>query len=243
MVAFMWKLGEQYVGIDNVITDWSILSYTGKWLDNQRPIYNDTSGRGPAKVRDDAGIVSELRELLDAADIVVAQNGKRFDLRKINARLLALGGRPYSPIRVVDTYQVAKSVAGFSSNKLAWLSGVLSPETPKLDHRKFPGLELWKECLKDNPVAWKEMKKYNIRDVVATEEVYLSLRPWMKNHPNIGAYLEGAIPICTACGSTHLQKRGTTVTQRGKYQQYHCQACGSWSRGKVNMINLKGQVV
>ena len=237
MEGYFWQLGEQYIGIDNVTQDWTILAYTAKWLDETRCIYNDTSGRGAKHVRNDKALVHELWKLLDEADIVVAQNGKRFDIRKVNARLLQLGCRPYSPIRVVDTYQVAKSVAGFSSNKLAWLSGVLSPDTPKLDHRKYPGIELWKACLQDSRLAWAEMKKYNIRDVVATEAVYLELRPWMKGHPNIGAYSDAGIPTCTNCGSTKLQARGTTVTQQGNYQRFQCQACGSWSRSKVNLLS------
>lgn len=48
----------------------------------------------------------------------------------------------------------------------------------KLKHKKFPGHELWKECLKGNKEAWNEMRKYNIHDVLATEELYNVLKQW-----------------------------------------------------------------
>jgi predicted RNA-binding Zn-ribbon protein involved in translation (DUF1610 family) len=151
--------------------------------------------------------------------------------------MLMHGLPPYSPVRVIDTLEVSKRHFAFTSNKLAWLSKYLT-DTPKSEHRKFPGFDLWSEVMKDNPKAWAEMKKYNIQDVIATEELYVKLRPWISNHPNLGAYSAGEEPRCPACGNTHLQARGVTVTQQGKYARYHCQDCGKWSRGKVMLLPL-----
>jgi hypothetical protein len=173
--------------------------------------------------------------LLDKADIVVAQNGKRFDIPRLNSRLIQSGYGPYSPVRVVDTLQVAKAQFGFTSNKLAWTSERLT-DAPKSKHKKFPGFELWEQCLKDNPAAWAEMKKYNIQDVVATEKLYKKLRPWINNHPNLGVYRSGDgkdLPhVCPSCASSNVVKWGAYATQQGSYQRYHCKECGGWSRGR-----------
>ena len=233
--AFVWGLFEQNVGLPQIKTEWTILSYAAKWLGKREIFYADTSGRGADLVRDDSVLMTGLWELLDEADIVVAQNGKKFDIKKINARLIMHGHGPYSPVRVVDTLLVARKYFSFTSNKLEWLSEKLT-DSPKSKHRKFPGFELWTECLKDNPKAWVEMRKYNIQDIRSTELVYLKQRPWIANHPNLGAYETGGEHSCPSCGSTNIMKNGFATLQQGRYQRFSCRDCGSQSRGKQSLI-------
>jgi predicted RNA-binding Zn-ribbon protein involved in translation (DUF1610 family) len=235
--AFVWGLWDQNVGLDFIKVDWSTLSFAAKWLDSKKIIYQDTGGRGKNKVRDDKPLMKTLWELLNEADIVVAQNGKKFDVRKVNARFIQHGIGPPSPYRVIDTMLVARKHFAFTSQKLAHTSTILT-DTPKDSHRKFPGFELWKECLADNPAAWAEMKKYNKQDVVATEKVYLKMRPWIDQHPNVGAYDPSDAHTCPKCGSDQLQRRGVSVTQQGQYPRMQCQNCGGWSRGKTALIPL-----
>jgi RNase_H superfamily len=234
--SYHWKIWDENIGIEQIDQDWTIMSYAAKWLGKNRVYYADTGGRGVEHVRDDSVLMPGLWKLLDDADVVVAQNGKRFDLKKINARLIQQGYGPYSPVRVVDTLQVAKSHFGFTSNKLAWTSRILTDE-PKSEHKEFPGFEMWKECLNDNPKAWAVMKKYNIKDIKATEKLYLKLRSWITNHPNVGAYVVGDMPVCRNCGGQHLQARGYAILQQGRYHRYQCQDCGAWNRGKTNLID------
>lgn len=235
--AWTWGIWDVNVGLEQIKTEWSILSYAAKWVGKREIIYQDTSGRGANKVRDDKKLMKGLWDLLHKADIVVAQNGQRFDVKKINARLIMHGFGPPSPSRIVDTLLVAKKYFGFTSNKLAWMSKYLT-DTKKSEHKKFPGFELWVECLKDNPKAWAEMRKYNIQDVVATEQLYKKQLPWIKGHPNMGAYNPSHEQKCTNCGSTNVTKYGYALLQQGKYQRFTCGDCGAWSRGKVNLISL-----
>lgn len=235
--AWTWGLWDQNVGVEQIQTEPSILSVAAKWLGSKQMIYADTSGRGKNKVRDDSRIMKGIWQLLDDADVVVAQNGKSFDLKRINSRLIQLDYGPYSPVRVVDTLLVAKSTFGFTSNKLAWMSKYLT-STKKQEHRAFPGFELWKECLNDNPKAWKVMREYNIADVLATEELYLRLRPWISNHPNLSVYVDDEDPICPKCeAEDSFQHRGFSFTNAGKYHRYLCTDCGGWSRGKTNLLS------
>jgi RNase P subunit RPR2 len=233
--AYVWGLWDQNIGVDFIKEEWSILSYAAKWLGEKKIYYGDTGGRGEKKVRDDKRLVGEIRDLLDSSDIVVAQNGKRFDIRKINARLIKHGYLPPAPYKVIDTLVVAKKYFAFTSQKLAWTSKHLTDE-PKEEHREFPGFELWKECLRDNPRAWAVMKRYNCRDITSTEKVYLKMRPWIESHPNLSIYSGGEKPACPKCDSKHVQARGRAVLQAGIYTRYQCQECGGWSRGRV-MVN------
>lgn len=230
--SYTWGLWDQNVGLNQIKTEWSVLSFGAKWLGTTKVIYEDTSGKGPSKVRDDRALMKSLWKLLDEADIVVSQNGRRFDVKKINARMVMQGLGPYSPIRHIDCLEAAKKYFAFTSNKLEWTSDYLTGQK-KLYHREFPGFELWKECLADNPKAWRAMQKYNKRDVIATEEYYIRIRPWIANHPNMGAYTDIVKHTCTKCASTNVQARGWVRLQQGKYQRFHCAHCGGWSRGKL----------
>lgn len=235
--SYHWALWDQNISLDQIKVEWSTLSFAAKWLGKKEIIYADTGGRGVSKVRDDKALVGQIWKLLDEADLVVAQNGRKFDIKKVNARLVMHGFGPYSPVRVIDTLEVARRYFGFTSNKLEWQSKHLT-DSPKQKHKKFPGFELWTECLKDNPAAWAEMRKYNIQDVRATEKLYLKQRPWIANHPNLAAFHDGPGVSCPKCDSTDLQKRGQAITTAGRYQQYQCKNCGGWARGKLLLTPL-----
>jgi hypothetical protein len=235
--SFTWGTWDQTVGLEQIKTEWSILSFAAKWLGEKNTVYFDTSGHGAKNVRDDSKLLVSLWSLLDEADIVIAQNGQAFDLKKINARMLMAGMKPYSPIRVIDTMLIAKKHFGFTSNKLAWLTKHLT-SNKKSEHKVFPGFELWTECLKDNPKAWAEMRKYNIQDVVSTEELYMTLRPWVEGHPNVAAFGTEEVLQCPKCGSKSVVKRGLTYTQTGEYVKFQCKACSGWSRSRYT-VNTK----
>ncbi len=231
--AFVWGLFDQNIGIDFIKNDWSILSYAAKWVGSKKIIYADTGGRGVRKVRDDKILMRPLWDLLDAADIVIGQNLRKFDAKKVNAKMIAHGLGPPSPYKVVDTLLVSRKHFAFTSNKLAFTSRLLT-DTPKDEHKRFAGFELWKECLADNPAAWREMKKYNKRDVVATEKLYLKLRPWIAGHPSVSVHEDPESPTCPHCDSSKMQRRGVSVLRAGgSYPRFQCQGCGAWSRGKT----------
>ena len=238
ILAYVWSLFKVNVGLNQIHTDWSILSFCAKDLDSTKVIYEDTGGRGASKVRDDRKLMKSLWKVLDDADIIIAQNGVSFDIKKINARLIELEMPPPSPYKVVDTMLEARKIARFTSNRHAWLSDVLT-DTPKSEHKKFPGFDLWTACLADEPAAWAEMKKYNIQDVKATEKVYLKLRPFIVGHPNLAAYNDEDITQCPKCASKSLQKRGKALTQTGEYTRYQCASCGGWARGRYTENSTK----
>jgi hypothetical protein len=239
--SYTWGIWEQNVGLDMIKTEWSILSFSWKWL-GEKVAFHCTGGRGAGKVRDDSVLMKELWSLLNEADLVIAQNGIKFDIKKVNARLIMHGFGPYSPVRVIDTLANAKRRFAFTSNKLEWQSKYLT-DSPKSKHKKFPGFELWQECLNDNPEAWKEMEKYNKQDVISTEKLYMRQRPWIPNHPNIGTFNILGDVQCPTCGAAEIIEAGARVLQNGSYRQYHCRSCGAWSRGKKMLAVIEARRV
>jgi hypothetical protein len=74
----------------------------------------------------------------------------------------------------IDTLRMSNSKYRFISHKLQYMSNKLC-EIKKQTHAKFPGISLWVEYEAKNPLAIAEMKKYNMADVEATEELFLKL--------------------------------------------------------------------
>lgn len=231
--SFHWRLWKENIGIDQINVDWSILSFSAKWLGDpkRKAVYYDTFDQ--PDMRDDFSVLRKLGELLDEADVVVAHNGLRFDLKKIRARMFTAGMQPFSPIRVIDTLVEAKKLFGFSSNKLAWIGALVG--IPKYEHKKFPGFSLWSEFLKRNPAAQKEMRKYNLIDTQVLEKVYVQMRPWIEVHPNVNVKDMDSKHDCPKCGRSDTQKRGIRTTQYGSYQRYQCNDCGGWSYDRQNL--------
>lgn len=226
-VALVWRFFKENISPKQVKEHGHIMSYAAKWLGDVAVFYEEN------RKDDDKHIVASLCRLLDQADIVVAHNGEEFDLKQIRARAVVNGIKPFSPVKIVDTYKIAKREFGFPSNSLEYLCDVLKLRHKKKSHKKFPGFELWLECLRQNDEAWDELRTYNVDDVLALEDLYEVFKPWATNHPNVAINVDTTEkPACPKCGSYHIQSRGVATTSSGIYPRYHCQNCGSWSRGR-----------
>lgn len=226
----VWSLWNNNLSLEQIESDWFIMSFCAKFLGERKVQYMDQSRVRP--VSNDKALLQALWNFLDECDIVIAHNGKKFDIKKINARLILEGFPPYSPVKIIDTMLEAKKIGAFTSNKLQYLTDKLTT-TKKRSHGKYPGWVLWNECLMGNKDAWKEMRLYNIDDVKSLEELYLVLRPWMTGHPNLGLFELTSRVVCRNCGSAHVHKRGVWRASTRTYQRYQCQGCGAWQRGSI----------
>lgn len=224
-IAYVWRFWKENVGAKQVLENGKMLSFAAKWLDDDKIYYQDTQHG------DEKHMLQILFQLLDEADIVVAHNGDKFDLPHIQGRGLVLGLKPPSPYKTVDTKKVAQYEFNFPSNSLEYLATVLELKNKKDGHKKFPGFELWIGVLANNPEAWEEMRDYNIQDILVLEELYLTMRPYMRRHPNVAVYVDEE-NVCPRCGEKdRLQRRGFAHTSTGRYQRYQCN-CGAWFRSR-----------
>ncbi|CAB4125068.1 Ribonuclease H-like domain containing protein [uncultured Caudovirales phage] len=236
ILAHVWGLWENNVGLNQIQSDWHILSWSAKWLSDSadKVMYQDQ--RGMKNIADDSKILKGIWNLLDEADIVITQNGKRFDQKKLNARFILSGFPPPSSYRHIDTQEIAKRHFAFTSNKLAYMTDKLCVTYKKLtNHGKFPGHELWNACLRDDIEAWEEMELYNKYDVLSLEELYHKLIVW-DNRINFNVYTDSLDVVCK-CGSKDFIKNGFSYTNTSKFQKYRCKSCGSECRDKKNLLS------
>lgn len=229
--AYVWGTFKQNVGLEQIKTDWSLMSFAAKPLNQPTVFYADVSKQ--RDLRDDKALLKSIHAILGETDFVIAHNGARFDLPKLRARMAMHRLPPLPPISVIDTLLLNRKAFGFTSHRLAFVSERFA-ETPKDDHAQFYGFKLWRECLAGNKAAWKECREYNITDVTALEETYRALNGWYEGAHNFGPYVtpKAGEHVCPSCGGTHVIRKGTRKTQVGIYPRFHCLDCGSWSRGR-----------
>jgi len=235
IIAHVWSLWENNVALNQIENDWSILSWSAKWLDDppNKIMYQDQ--RNAKNVSDDKKLLKKIWELLDEADIVITQNGIAFDQKKLNARFILNGIQKPSSYKHIDTKRIASKHFAFTSNKLEYMTDKLCKKYKKLKHKKFPGHEMWTECLKGNQKAWKCMEKYNKYDVLALEELYKVLIPW-DSTINFSLYYDDETVVCT-CGSKDFRNKGYAYTQTGKFRRYKCNSCGKETRSRENLFS------
>ena len=231
MKAFIWGRWNQNISLDQTISEWFMLCWSAKWLYSNEVISCRLTAE-EAVEENDFRIVKELWNLVNEADIVVAYNGKKADVKWMNTRFIIHKLNTPKPYFIVDPCEVAKKTFGFSSNKLDALAGYFG-----FNHKMETSFELWRDSVNGDEEALEYMSTYCSQDVKLLEEVYLIMRPWIAGHPNMGNMISSEIPICSTCASKHLEliKDKFYYTSVSKYELFRCKDCGSVSRGRVNL--------
>lgn len=188
-----------------------------KWLgDKETHLYSDWE-HGHVEM------LIAVHEMMSHADAIVTYNGDKYDLPKLQGEFLLNGLGPTPPCTSIDVLKAVKKF-GFFMNRLGFVGPLLSLGS-KIEHE---GFSLWSKVDNGDETAQKKMAKYCVQDVKLLEKLYLRVRPFIRNHPHMGKV--GANE-CGACGSTHVQSRGTRRTRAYKIQRLQCQDCGSWQDG------------
>jgi len=232
--AYVFKLWKENIPIDFVESAWFMLSWSAKWL-FEGDVYSQVLTSDEAVQEDDKRIIDGLWRFIDEADFLVGHNIRKFDVPKMNTRYIKWGLKPPSPYQQIDTLFEAKKNFYLESNKLDYIARFLGVPG-KLKHE---GASMWVKCLKGDETALKTMDEYNRQDIVTTEDVYLKLRPWIKNHPNLGLYYSDQFTRCRACGSVDLNfNTGKSYgTSLNKYTAIQCNHCGHWSRARSSELD------
>lgn len=233
MKAWVWKRWKENISLGQTIQEWFMLSWSAKWLGSNTTI-GSVLTPDEVDAEDDYRIVSELYHLLDRADIVIAHNGKRFDIPKINTRFIMNNLTPPCPYRQIDTLEVARKQFGFSSNSLDALATFFG-----FDNKDPHDFELWKNCMNGNKEALDRLLKYNKKDVEILEKIYIKLRPWIKGHPNLNVIEEREVcPYCSSKNYTDVKGK-YYITQHYKYPIFKCKDCGGVFRIKSKASSKK----
>jgi hypothetical protein len=227
-LAWIWGKYEQDA-LGEFIKERQIISFAWQWLHEDKVnvlALPDFPGykKDP---EDNKALIAELHKVLSKADVVVGHNIDSFDDPMSNTDFIVHGLNPIPPHRTVDTLKFCRTKFRFNSNKLDDLGQRLGLGR-KVKHW---GFDLWARCMRGDMKAWALMKRYNVGDVKLLKKVYLKVRPWMKNHPNVCA--PDKFPGCPICRSGRLVSQGSRIRAWGRAHSFQCKDCGKWSTGTI----------
>lgn len=232
MLVKVWQLrGNEYIEPSRIVEDWFVICWAGKWL-GEKEVMSDVVTPREARKRNDRRVVISLFKLLDEADLVIAHNGDKFDIAKLKTRFLKHNLKLPSPYLSIDTLKVARKEFRLTSNKLDYICRYLGIPA-KIE---TGGITLWDESEQGNEEALNKMDKYCKNDVKILEDVYLELRPYIRNHPNLALYMESEEEVCPNCGSTKLTKGYVMSTTNNQYECAKCE-CGAYVRFTKSILD------
>ena len=229
--ALVWGLWDQNINIEAILQDWHIISWSAKWLFEDN-LMSDVLTPKEAKNHDDERVVKSIWELLNQADIAVAHNGNRFDHKMLNTRFLYHNLPPLSHYKSIDTLAVAKNTFRFSSNRLDYINQYLG--IAEKSHAEF---DLWKRAFLGEKDALEKIREYNENDTFILEELFLKLRPYIKNFPNLNLYTEEETTVCRNCGCKDLKWGGYYYTNVSRYKGWRCNNCGAIGRDRYSDLS------
>lgn len=231
-LAAVFKLfGEDYIPHTNVLQEryivcaaWKTLGKKGisavSTLDN--PLYETDP-------HNDLHVVTTLHQVLSEADVIVAHNGDKYDIKFTEGRMLHHGLPPLPPIVKIDTLKELKNRFLLNSNRLDYVGQFLG-----VGRKVHTSPGLWLRVLQGDKSAVKEMVKYNKQDVALLEAVFMKLRPYIASHVNRQLFVDNGDgkTNCPRCGSSRTKSKGMHRTITQVYQRRVCLSCGGWFRNR-----------
>ena len=225
-----WNPYPKFIPHKMLVKDWCIICWSAKWL-YEAEVHNDKMTPEESIVRNDERVVRSLWDMIDEADIIIAHNLKKFDKKKANSRFLFYKMNPPSHYNMVDTLEATKSQFGETYNGLDFLSSKFNGEGKlKTD------IDLWIACDDGDGDAIDEMSSYCDKDVFILEDYYLTIRKWIKSHPNLSLYVDACEARCPNCGSANIVDGGDYVTPANRYPGFRCE-CGYAGRYPQSMLS------
>lgn len=206
----------KYIPHDNILQDWYIICAAWKW-EGERKVHGYST-----YTKNDKKVVKALRKAILEAEELVYHNGRKFDYKKLNTRVILNDLPPMDKPRETDTLIQCRKYFSFSSNRLDYIGKVL------VDDVKLPtSNKLWLDVLQGDKKSVDDMLKYCKQDVNLLEKVFLKLKPHIEVGFNMNIN-EKVGDKCPKCGSSDLHGHGYRYTKTCKYRRYRCNTCHSY---------------
>lgn len=179
-------------------------------LDDKKQFKND--------YMNDYALAVKLHSLMDEADIIVAHNADRFDIKQANTLFIDHGLGPIGEYKSVDTLKVARKYFAFEGNSLAALC-------ERFEIEGKGEKPCWKALTLGDSKAIKEASVYCLQDTYALEGVFEKLRPYIKRYPSLRRPHE-EVTECAGCKSKRLRNKGADFGGVGLVYRIKCLECG-----------------
>jgi len=213
--ADLWGTGKQYVDWRKLRSDTKIISISWKWIgeDKVHALTWDSN-------KCDKKLVEKFLKEYNKASLVIGFNNKRFDDKIVSTRAA------YHNLfinRFIASFDIMKKIKGvfkLPSYSLEFCCNYFGLSVQKLKHE---GIHMWDMIEYGNKKEQKEylqkMVDYNVGDIIATEELYVRLRPYFGTVTNVAVASGNPKWACPVSGSTDVKLHDTMFTERGTVQR------------------------
>ena len=238
-IAAVYQLGKQYVGHTQVLKDRKILTIAYVWNNDKKPtvLTLNLNKHDITKFDDDADkeMLVRFMQQYSKADVVVAHNGRRFDIARLAGRLLQLNLPPITPMLIDDTYTMTKGL-DVLSHKLDYLGRSLG-----LGQKIKVDIDLWIDIVwYKSKKALKQMATYNKNDVILLRKIYQTMLPYVKSNLNKSMFTVG--DRCPRCKGK-LRSKGYYRTQISEYRRYRCNNCHAYCRDPARLYSASKRLL
>ena len=219
-IVYSWRIGWNLtIGMDNIIEERKIICISYKWESSEQ-IHRLTWDKNKC----DKQMLIDFIKVANQADEMIAHNGDRYDIKWIRTRCIFHRVPMFPQYKTLDTLKKAKSGFNFNSNKLDYIAQFLGVGA-KIKHS---GFDMWKEVMKGNEKALKEMGEYCDGDIVVLEDVYLTMQSYIKPNTHAGVINGNLKYSCPNCSSESSSLLKNNVTPAGTIKRLmECNDCGT----------------
>lgn len=206
-IVSSWRIGHNItLPHYSIIKERAIICVSYKWL-GEDEVHHLVWDRNQC----DKSLLEMFIPVLNEADLIVAHNGDRFDIKWIKTRALKHGLSMYVNYPQFDTIKVAKKKFYFNSNKLDYISEFLG-----FGKKIKTEPELWdRVILEKDKQALKEMVEYCDMDVILLEKVYKALVGWEYPKVHSGALNSNDKVASPFTGEYNIEMVKKSATAKG----------------------------
>ena len=212
--ATVWWTGKQYINHKQLKTEPKIISIAWKWIGSDDVEYLTWDDK-----HCDKSMLEKFLKEYNKASMVIGQNNNSFDNKWINTRAAKHKLRVDRYVKSFDIYRMAKRYFRLPSFSMAYMAKYFGL-TLKQSHE---GIYMWDMIEYGTKEEQKEylqkMVDYNKGDIVTTEELYMTLKPYFGSVTN-NAVKQG-LPkwACPVSGSVEIRLLKTIFTEQGTVQR------------------------
>ena len=211
----LWWSGKQFVNGNSALDDSKIVTISYKWLgaDEVYAVKWD-------KNRSDKDLMIEFLKSYNEADMVIGINNDRFDNKFINTRAAKYDLDVNLHVKSLDVQKECRRLFRLPSYSMKYLGRYFEMPIQKM---KVHLEDIWEDLVygtkKESKEAMKLLIKYNIQDILTTEQLYLKLKKYLKHPVHLGVLDGKEKTSCPICGGSDLELFKTTVTPTGTIQR------------------------
>jgi hypothetical protein len=169
--ARVWDAGKQWVSAEQIMDKRQIITAQFLYSLTNKPEYSMWTKTKTGF--DDTEVLNWISDKLNTCDIVIAQNGKGFDYKVLQERLMIENLPPIEIDFMIDTLTASRSSVKSFSHSLDHQSKQLG-----LGGKIKMNMQDWIDIIENGVSPKKKMVPYGLKDTTDTDEVFWRKLPY-----------------------------------------------------------------